>query len=225
MERLRKNYRKKFGRRFYTRATLREIYVLLANTGQKVDCEIGEYRIDNVAEIDAVDLIGVKEISFGIEGNGYYNGVGLTIEAVESTVRVGNDRETTMMGLGSQLGSIVLQLRRSRIRLRQVLAGIAIVILGIALGQIASILTAADASSRSGIAPLWTFGVILPLMALVWTLEPKHIKFSDAIRESTFWSRKKDDILLGIGGFLLGSAASNLDRIWALLKQLFRGTG
>src|SRR6266851_263860 len=116
MERLRKNYRKKFGRRFYTRATLREIYVLLANTGQKVHCEIGEYRIDNVAEIDAVDLIGVKEITFGIEGNGYYNGVGLTIEAVESTVRVGNERETTMMGLGSQLGSIVLQLRRSRIR-------------------------------------------------------------------------------------------------------------
>jgi hypothetical protein len=173
MERIPKDYTQRFGCRFYTRPALKEIYGLLARSSDEVRCEIGQYRIDNIDEIDTVDLESVDRISFSIDSGGFYGGMGVAIYPLSSTIRVVDDHDATGMGLAAQASAVISRLRRS------------------------------------------------PMMFLQhFGIEPHHIRFTDLPHRSTFWSRKKDEIILLVISGVSGAVLGNIDRLWTLAKAL-----
>lgn len=177
MERIPQTYTRKFGRRLYTRAAIKEIYGLLGRSSETVECEVGHYRIDNIGELDAVDLESVDSISFSVgSGRGFRKGgVNISIYPLSCIIRVADDHDATGMGLAAQIAAVVLRLRRSAISF------------------------------------LEPFGA-----------QPRSIGFIDPAHRSTFWSRKKDDIIFWIISGLVGAAVTNIDRLWALAKGLGR---
>ncbi len=110
--------------RLYTRAALKDIFGAFQQSTAKVRCSIGYYDIDHAADLDAIYLSSIKEITIWADATdpADRSNATLWVRRDYCALSAFDDHGTTMLSLAGQVRGVLLHLKRSIVRPFRIIA-------------------------------------------------------------------------------------------------------